>query len=72
MPDVKCSVSNCSYWGKGNLCQADAIMIEIDKHSEANFYAEFAGESFDTEHQDQASSSRNTCCHTFKPREVDQ
>jgi hypothetical protein len=43
-------------------------MIDIDKHANATFNAEFAGESFDSEHQDNASSSRNTCCHTFKAK----
>ncbi len=41
-------------------------MIEIDQHANANFKEEFAGESFDTEHQDSATDARNTCCHTFE------
>jgi hypothetical protein len=68
MPEVKCSVSNCEYWKQGNNCSANAIMIDVDKHANATYHAEFAGESFDSEHQDSASSSRNTCCHTFKPK----
>lgn len=67
-PIVKCSVSNCTYWGEKNLCQADLIMIDIDKHANRTYNAEFAGESFDTEHQDTAASSSATCCHTFKPK----
>ncbi len=67
-PVVKCSVSNCTYWGEQNLCQADLIMIDIDKHANRSYKAEFAGESFDTEHQDTAASSSATCCHTFKPK----
>lgn len=67
-PIVKCSVSNCTYWGEKNVCQADLIMIEIDKHANLNYNAEFAGESFDTEHQDATSSSSGTCCHTFKAK----
>lgn len=67
-PLVKCSVANCQYWGQGNNCQADAIMIEIDKHADMQYDAEFAGESFDSEHKDQASTSAGTCCHTFKPK----
>ncbi len=68
MPEVKCSVSDCTYWESKNNCKADAIMIEIDKHSDAKFKAEFAGESFDTEHRDKAYKSSNTCCHTYRPR----
>lgn len=65
--EVKCSVSNCSFWGKGNNCQAPAIMVDIDQH--ADYSAEMANElGIDTQHQDQASNSQATCCRTFKPR----
>lgn len=30
MPEVKCSVSNCSFWGQGNFCQASAIIVQPD------------------------------------------
>ncbi|MNO45931.1 hypothetical protein D3C76_362100 [compost metagenome] len=67
-PIVKCSVSNCSYWGEKNVCKADLIMIDIDQHAGRKYEAEFAGESFTTDHQDVAASSSATCCHTFKPK----
>ncbi|MNJ55939.1 hypothetical protein D3C77_514610 [compost metagenome] len=67
-PIVKCSVSNCSYWGEKNVCQADLIMIDIDQHATHKYKTEFAGESFDTDHKDTASTSSATCCHTFKPK----
>ncbi|KPV61207.1 hypothetical protein QJ48_01335 [Paenibacillus sp. A3] len=66
MPDVKCSVSNCEYWAQGNNCNASTIMIEIDKHADIKYDAEFGAEFED--HQDRAASSQNTCCHTFAPR----
>lgn len=44
-------------------------MIDIDAHATARYNAEFAGESFDSEHQDTAATSSTTCCHTFKPRQ---
>jgi len=69
MPTVKCSVSNCTYWGQGNNCEADMIMVEIDRHANKSFDAEFADEyRYDSEHTDAASSSAETCCHTFKPK----
>jgi hypothetical protein len=68
MPDVKCSVSDCNYWNQGNNCGADVIMIEIDEHADAKFNEEFAGETFDTKHQDTAMISSNTCCHTYEPK----
>ncbi|WP_110932142.1 DUF1540 domain-containing protein [Paenibacillus bouchesdurhonensis] len=67
-PIVRCSVSNCSYWGEQNYCNADLIMIDIDKHADRKYDAEFAGEEFDSEHKDTAASSAATCCHTFKPK----
>ncbi|WP_282941492.1 DUF1540 domain-containing protein [Paenibacillus sp. RC67] len=66
MPDVKCSVSNCNFWAEGNQCAAKSIMIDIDQHAQASFDSEFANDFED--HQDQASSVRNTCCHTFEPK----
>ena len=71
MPQVKCSVANCTYWGQGNNCQADMIMVEIDKHAKANFKTEFADEyGYDSNHKDVASSSAHTCCHTFKAKDA--
>ncbi|MEN1988741.1 MULTISPECIES: DUF1540 domain-containing protein [Paenibacillus] len=67
-PIVKCSVSNCHFWGENNFCHADAIMIDIDQHARSHYAEEFAGEMFDSEHQDQASTSSATCCHTFRPK----
>ncbi|UUZ85524.1 DUF1540 domain-containing protein [Paenibacillus sp. P26] len=66
MPEVKCSVSNCNYWEKGNNCNAKAIMIEVDQHAAVAYDSEFAADFED--HKDKASSVRNTCCHTFEPR----
>ncbi|RNB74693.1 DUF1540 domain-containing protein, partial [Brevibacillus fluminis] len=42
MPVVKCSVANCTYWGEGNNCNADSIMVEVDAHANANYKTEFA------------------------------
>lgn len=64
MPEVKCAVANCAYWGQGNSCNADKILIEVDQHAHAKFDAEFSDE-FEN-HKDAASDVRNTCCHTFK------
>ncbi|MBB6675280.1 DUF1540 domain-containing protein [Cohnella nanjingensis] len=72
MPNgVACSVSNCSFWGEGNRCAAQEIAIEIDAHAKRNLNEEFADESFEA-HQDQASSSKATCCLTFRPKEERQ
>lgn len=68
MPQVKCSVANCYYWKEGNNCGADLIMIDLDKHADAEMDQEFAGESFSADYQGEATDSRSTCCHTFKPK----
>ncbi|GAA4717431.1 DUF1540 domain-containing protein [Brevibacillus fulvus] len=73
MPVVKCSVANCGYWGEGNNCNADMIMVEIDKHANADFKEEFAVEyEHSSTHQDVARTSAQTCCHTFKPKRAAQ
>ncbi|SMO49818.1 DUF1540 domain-containing protein [Melghirimyces algeriensis] len=69
MPEVKCSVSNCTYWETGNNCGADAIMVDIDEHAEREYDETIGGEPVDTVHQDTADHSAETCCHTFKPKQ---
>lgn len=64
--NVKCSVSNCTYWGEGNQCNADLIMVEVDRHANKRFDAEIGEIGFDSNHHDQVASSSSTCCHTFK------
>ncbi|KAF9115021.1 hypothetical protein BGX30_006419, partial [Mortierella sp. GBA39] len=49
---VKCSVSNCSYWGEENVCKAEQILIEIDKHASAKYSEEYGSEL--GEHKDRA------------------
>lgn len=66
---VTCSVSNCSFWKEGNNCAASEIQIDIDQHSGSSFDAEFAADELGLFHQDQATESAATCCHTFKPKE---
>ncbi|MBO8163753.1 MAG: DUF1540 domain-containing protein [Brevibacillus sp.] len=71
MPIVKCSVSNCTYWAQGNNCNADMIMVEVDRHSRARLSEEFADEyRHSDDHKDAADDSAETCCHTFKKKEA--
>ncbi|NGM81790.1 DUF1540 domain-containing protein [Paenibacillus sp. 7124] len=65
---VHCSVSNCHYWGDNNLCKADSIIIEIDKHTGSRSKEEFAEEMTFSNHKDVANNSSATCCLTFKPK----
>ncbi|WP_100372424.1 DUF1540 domain-containing protein [Bacillus sp. FJAT-45037] len=68
-PIVKCNVANCTFWGEGNRCQADSILVEIDSHSDKNFHMEAGSEPYaDALHRDAADQSAETCCHTFRPK----
>ncbi|QWG26789.1 DUF1540 domain-containing protein [Bacillus mycoides] len=70
MPEVKCSVSNCSFWGQGNLCQASAIVVQPDAQEagqiESSSYtsAALTNETLESS----VTTSVETCCHTFKPK----
>ena len=66
MPKVACTVSNCTYWAASNVCSADEILIEVDKHAkQTTFNEEFANEHF-SNHHDRAEKASATCCLTFK------
>lgn len=30
LPNVKCSVQSCRYWGQGEQCNASAIEVNVD------------------------------------------
>ncbi|MBU8905701.1 DUF1540 domain-containing protein [Desertibacillus haloalkaliphilus] len=68
-PIVKCNVSNCTFWGEGNNCQADSILVEVDRHANNDYNVEASGELLgDADHKDEAGNVAATCCHTFKPK----
>ncbi|WP_335868894.1 DUF1540 domain-containing protein [Bacillus sp. 2205SS5-2] len=64
--EVKCSISNCTFWGSGNQCNAETIQVDLDAH--ANFSYEMAVELGEFSHQDNAGTSAETCCKTFNPQ----
>ncbi|EJW17385.1 DUF1540 domain-containing protein [Paenibacillus alvei] len=66
-PVVRCSVSNCKFWGDFR-CQASEIMIDIDAHANVKANSEFADETFIEDHKDKAAKSSSTCCQTFEPK----
>ncbi|HLT59092.1 MAG: DUF1540 domain-containing protein [Limnochordales bacterium] len=66
MPEVRCTVSNCSYWDEGNLCSAEAILvISDDALARISKHDEEIGEIGHTP----ARVSKETCCYTFRPRQ---
>ncbi|MGE7634977.1 DUF1540 domain-containing protein [Bacillus paramycoides] len=70
MPEVRCSVSNCSFWGQGNFCQASAIVVQPDAQQadqiENDSYtsATLTNETLESS----VATSVETCCQTFKPK----
>ncbi|MBP3951265.1 DUF1540 domain-containing protein [Bacillus suaedae] len=69
-PLVKCNVANCTFWGEGNKCQADSILVEIDAHANRDYTMEAGEEPYEmAEHKDKAKNIAQTCCHTFRPKE---
>jgi hypothetical protein len=68
-PLVKCNVANCTYWGEGNRCQAESILVEIDSHATQDFSMEAGEEPYGkAEHRDHADKKAQTCCHTFREK----
>ncbi len=69
MPNVEvgCSVVNCVFHAKGNICGADKIKIDMDFNS--NYDAEFSNELGFADVKEEANHSADTCCKTFKPKE---
>ena len=68
--EVKCTVSNCIFHAKGNVCGAEEIEIDMNHH--ANNRAEFASEFDYRSISEEASHSTETCCKTFKSKEDDR
>lgn len=68
--NIHCLVDSCHYWGRGNMCQANEIMV--------------ASESFSSSQPEEVDAKRakslsptpvdcgmNTCCKTFICKEGD-
>lgn len=61
MSEIACNVSNCQYWGQGNVCEADKISVSNNTHSGNNDME--VGSFSDAVTSDH---SRQTQCVTFK------
>lgn len=70
MTEVRCSVTSCEYWGKGDVCRADAIKVKNSMATDVD--DDFAEGSVGMEIGILGTSARTsgqTCCETFKPRD---
>jgi hypothetical protein len=65
--EVNCTVSNCYFHRKGNICGAEKILIDTDSDSKDKS-SEFASEVDFREIEERAKSSEETCCKTFRPK----
>ncbi|SIT13936.1 DUF1540 domain-containing protein [Alicyclobacillus vulcanalis] len=67
--DVNCTVSNCLFWHEGNECAAPSIMVSAGRRGTHSFREEFGRDFAVEDRVEQARSSAETCCETFKPKQ---
>lgn len=79
MTDVKCKVESCYYWGQGDICRADSIMVDNNKRSaplgrmeagnlDVNENTGRSSVSPGGTDKNQATRSEETLCKTFRPK----
>ncbi|MER1986745.1 MAG: DUF1540 domain-containing protein [Solibacillus sp.] len=61
--EVKCTVSDCFFHAKGNICGAEKIEINMNYQADKQQQSEFATD-FDAV-KEEATQSTQTCCNTF-------
>lgn len=68
MPEIRCSVGNCAYWGDGNYCQASSIIVQTEAHEYSNDFDQVIENAvLEGQLTSSAAHSGETCCHTFRP-----
>jgi len=67
---IHCLVENCHYWGQGNVCQANEIMVTTDEFG-ASQPDEGDAKRAPSLSTTPADSCMDTCCKTFVPRNGD-
>jgi hypothetical protein len=68
---IHCSVNNCHYWGQGNKCDAEEILVTSDAIGAAY------PDDFDCKQSNQLSPTpvdncMSSCCKTFVPQNSDK
>lgn len=61
--NVRCTVSNCTYWDEANRCGADEILVSSDSMADAKSDVEIASME-----ETPTATSAETICKTFKPK----
>jgi len=59
---IKCKVTSCEYYGNGDICTADEIIVKNNYDADATMEIGELGRSVN------ATRSSETACDTFKPR----
>lgn len=68
MPDIRCAVSNCSFWGQNNFCQANSIIVRPESQSYTSGQELFESSILDGMMiESTVTTSSETCCQTFRP-----
>ena len=63
MSEVKCTISNCEYWGSNSLCQSSEILVAAGPpESQDELEPNMSAEMNSTPVQD----DMQTHCHTFE------
>jgi len=64
---IFCSVNNCHYWGEGNVCCANQILVTADSMSQnlvQQVDAPYAAQITQTP----VNMCQESCCKTFVPK----
>lgn len=68
MPEIRCAVSNCSFWGQNNYCQANSIIVKPESESYTSGQDLIESSILDgTMVESTVTTSSETCCQTFRP-----
>lgn len=62
--EIRCTVSNCGFWGNGDVCEAEKIEVAVTGSAGARMDA---GRMVGAGRR--AATSEETCCVTFKPKD---
>lgn len=65
--EVNCTVANCVFHAKDDLCGAERILVDMNYRENTK---EFAGDFDAFASREKARNSFETCCKTFKPKEM--
>jgi len=69
--EIYCSVNSCHYWGQGNRCEADKIMVTADAAAN-NLPDNIDAPMHQSIQATPADTCMETCCKTFVPKNSGQ